>query len=59
MYRVAVYSQLITGKWIKARSCKMELEIAKAVMDRMSNRLYSQLRNKEILDYKVIVEIAE
>ena len=59
MYQTTIFCQLITGEWIITRSCKMEIEIARAVYDRLSVELYVQLTKGEILDYKIYVENAE
>lgn len=59
MYIVTVFSQIITGEWITAKTDKLELVIARAVYNRLSDKMYRQLTKKEILDYKVIVENAE
>lgn len=59
MYRVTVYAQLITEEWIHTSTSEMKLEVARAVMDRISERLHQHLKNKWILDYEVVVEIAE
>ena len=59
MYRITAYCQLITWEWIHTSTTEMDLEVARAVMDRISDRLYQQLRNKKIKNYRVEITNAE